>query len=90
MALKSHPKESPYRFPGGLFSNLGGDGWDLMVSEHFSIQVAFQSNANHPLVESTGYIKFEGMYMFYFDLDVTFTLMCDIYLINDLWPHTKD
>ena len=24
-------------------------------------QVAFQSNANYPLAESTGYIKFEGM-----------------------------
>ena len=24
-------------------------------------QVAFQSNANHPLAESTGYMKFEGM-----------------------------
>ena len=24
-------------------------------------QVAFQSNANHPLRESMGYIKFEGM-----------------------------
>ena len=24
-------------------------------------QVAFQSNTNYPLVESTGYIKFEGM-----------------------------
>ena len=24
-------------------------------------QVAFQSNANHPLAESTDYIKFEGM-----------------------------
>ena len=24
-------------------------------------QVAFQSNANHPLVESTDYIKFEEM-----------------------------
>ena len=24
-------------------------------------QVAFQSNANHPLVDSTDYIKFEGM-----------------------------
>ena len=25
------------------------------------LQVAFQSNANHPLTESTGYIKFEEM-----------------------------
>ena len=24
-------------------------------------QVAFQSNANHPLAESMGYIKFEGI-----------------------------
>ena len=24
-------------------------------------QVVFQSNANHPLAESTDYIKFEGM-----------------------------
>ena len=48
-------------------------------------QVAFQSNANHPLAE---YMKFEGMLIFYFDLDVTLTLMCDLDLINDL-PHTK-
>ena len=47
-------------------------------------QVAFQSNANHPLAESMGYIKSEGMWIFYFDLDVTFTLMCDLDLINDL------
>ena len=37
-----------------------------------------------PLAESTGYIKIEGMQIFYFDLDVTFTLMCDLDLINDL------
>ena len=55
----------------------------------FPKQVAFQSNANHPLAESTGYIKFEGK-IFYFEIDVTFTLMCDLDLINDLWPHTKD
>ena len=52
--------------------------------------VAFQSNANHPLAESMGYIKFEGMQIFYLDLDVTFTLMCDLDLINDLQPHTND
>ena len=32
----------------------------------------------------------EGKKFFYFDLDVTFTLICDLDLINDLWPHTKD
>ena len=47
-------------------------------------QEAFQSNANHPLAESMGYIKFDGMYIFYFDLDVTFTMMCDLDLINYL------
>ena len=47
-------------------------------------QVVFQSNANHPLAESMGYIKFEGMQIFYFDLDMTFTMMCDLDLINDL------
>ena len=30
-------------------------------SKNKSKQVAFQSNANHPLAESMGYIKFEGM-----------------------------
>ena len=30
------------------------------------------------------YIKFEGGRYFYFDLDVTLTLMCDLDLINDL------
>ena len=53
-------------------------------------QVAFQSNTNHPLAESMGYIKFEGMQIFYFDLDMTFTSMCDLDLINDLQPHTED
>ena len=32
----------------------------------------------------------EGKKIFYFDLDVTLTLMCDLDLINDLWPHTED
>ena len=36
------------------------------------------------------YIKFEGKKIFYFDLDVTLTFICDLDLINDLWPHTKD
>ena len=34
------------------------------ISENFRNihqQVEFQSNANHPLAESMGYIKFEGM-----------------------------
>ena len=53
-------------------------------------QVAFQSNANHPLAESMGYIEFEGIWIFFFDLDVTFTLMCDLDLINDLKPHIGD
>ena len=29
--------------------------------QKYTEQVAFQSNANHPLAESTDYIKFEGM-----------------------------
>ena len=37
------------------FIERGSDG------THRSKQVAFQSNANHPLAESMGYIKFEGM-----------------------------
>ena len=62
----------------------------LIEHEHEAISklVAFQSNANHPLAESMGCIKFEGIYIFYFDLDMTFTLMCDLDLINDPWPHT--
>ena len=36
---------------------------DFICSEHIIEQVAFQSNANHPLAESMGYIKFEGMYI---------------------------
>ena len=36
------------------------------------------------LAESMGYIKSEGMYVFYFDLDVASTLMCDLDLINDM------
>ena len=55
-----------------------------VIDRRIKIQVAFQSNASHPLAESMGYIKFEGMYIFYFDLDVTFSLMCDLDLINDL------
>ena len=46
-------------------------------------QERIQSNANHLLAESMGYIKFEGMEI-YFDLDVTFTLMYELDLINDL------
>ena len=30
------------------------------------------------------YIKLEGKKIFYFDLDVTFTFICDLDLINDL------
>ena len=36
----------------------------IKLEKHSKInhkQVAFQSNANHPLAESMGYIKFEGM-----------------------------
>ena len=47
-------------------------------------QERIQLNANHLLAESMGYIKFEGMQIFYFDLDVTFTLMYELDLINDL------
>ena len=32
-----------------------------VLSKNKTKQVAFQSNANHPLAESMGYIKFEGM-----------------------------
>ena len=42
------------------------------------------------LAESMGYIKFEGMQIFYFDLAVTFTLMYELDPINDLQPHTED
>ena len=30
-------------------------------------------------------MKLEGKKIFYFDLDVTLTLMCDLDFINDLW-----
>ena len=33
----------------------------VLIVERLQQQVAFQSNANHPLAESMGYIKFEGM-----------------------------
>ena len=33
----------------------------ILYPGKFKEQVAFQSNANDPLVESMGYIKFEGM-----------------------------
>ena len=35
--------------------------YQVISFENSCEQVAFQSNANHPLAESTGYIKFEGM-----------------------------
>ena len=35
-------------------------------------------------------VKLERKKIFYFDLDMTLTLMHDLDLINDLWPHTKD
>ena len=54
------------------------------MSIEFSKQECIQLNANYLLAESMGYIKFEGMYILYFDLDVTFTLMYELYLINDL------
>ena len=53
-------------------------------------QERIQSNANHPLAESMGYIKCEGMQIFYFDIDVTFTLMYDLDLINDMEQYTED
>ena len=56
----------------------------LIIDQTILGQVVFQSNANHPLAESTDNIKFEVMYIFYFDLDLTFTLMCDLDLINNL------
>ena len=34
---------------------------DAIEIETSHEQVAFQSNANHPLAESMGYIEFEGM-----------------------------
>ena len=45
---------------------MDGDVLELCRMSAFSSdlkteQVAFQSNANHPLAESMGYIKFEGM-----------------------------
>ena len=33
----------------------------VLLGENIWQRVAFQSNANHPLAEGTGYIKFEGM-----------------------------
>ena len=34
---------------------------DPCLARNIDLQVAFQSNANHPLAESMGYIKFEEM-----------------------------
>ena len=34
---------------------------DIQPECQHAKQVAFQSNANHPVAESMGYIKFEGM-----------------------------
>ena len=44
---------------GPIFKDLlwGRDGWGGNRCQ----QVVFQLNANHPLVESIDYIKFEGM-----------------------------
>ena len=52
-----------FRRPGGGGTTPGG----LLIGKIFvencmkMKQVAFQSNANHPLAESMDYIKFEGM-----------------------------
>ena len=46
---------------------------------------AFQSNANHPLADSMGYIKLHRKEdIFTLTSHVTLTLMCDFDLINDL------
>ena len=57
---------------------------NLICGELFIKQECIQSNAYHPLAESMGYIEFGGMWIFYFDLDVTFALMYELDLIDDL------
>ena len=52
--------------------------------EEICKQERIQSNANHPLAESMGYMKFEGIWIFYSDLDVTFTLIYELDPIYDL------
>ena len=48
----------------GFQNPLAHTHFNMFVDEWMSANespVAFQSNANHPLAESMGYIKFEGM-----------------------------
>ena len=49
----------------GMYISFNSHEWRissaLFVDPEKVKQVAFQSNANHPLAESTDYIKFEGM-----------------------------
>ena len=40
------------------------------------IKNAYQLNANHSIMDSMGYKILEEMLIFYFDLDVAFTLIC--------------
>ena len=57
---------------------------DLPIPDISMTKNAFQSKENHSLADSMGYIKLKGMKIFFFDLDVPLTLMCDLDLINDL------
>ena len=48
----------------GLFGKIKGAAHQRYGDRNVNAwweQVAFQSNANHPLAESMDYIKFEGM-----------------------------
>ena len=53
---------------------------NLICCDQYMKQEYIQSNTYHPLAENMGYIKFEGMWISY--LDVTFTLMYELDLIN--------
>ena len=52
---------SNYYYPSHSVQNVvGGAGAKFVIVSRLD-KNAFQLNANHPLAESTGYIKFEGM-----------------------------
>ena len=58
----------------------------LILTHFLANKNAFESSANHPR-KSTFPQKWHWLD---FDLDLTLTLMHDLDLINDLWPHTKE
>ena len=57
----SFPNQLHSSFPYLYTVGINDKGLRTKEQNTFSKQVAFQSNANHLLVESKGYIKFEVM-----------------------------